>query len=103
MRQSRFGFGIVGTGMIAAFHAKAIAAMADAELVAVHARRIESAQESQEDGQEQFKDALEQFQAVVNFDGGEVQDIYEKLNVQNAPADVNRGHQLGLLSKEDSS
>ena len=44
MRQSRFGFGIVGTGMIAAFHAKAIAAMADAELVAVHARRIESAQ-----------------------------------------------------------
>jgi len=42
--------------------------------------RIESAQESQEDGQEQFKDALEQFQAVVNFDGGEVQDIYEKLN-----------------------
>ena len=31
--------------MIAAFHAKAIAAMADVELVAVHARRIESAQE----------------------------------------------------------
>jgi len=42
--------------------------------------RIESAQESQVDGQEQFKDALEQFQAVVNFDGGGLQDIYEKLN-----------------------
>ncbi len=42
--------------------------------------RIESAQEAQEEGQEQFKDALEQFQAVVNFDGGELQDVYEKLN-----------------------
>ena len=42
--------------------------------------RIESAQEAQEDGQQQFKDALEQFQAVVNFDGGELQDVYEKLN-----------------------
>jgi hypothetical protein len=29
--------------------------------------RIEDAQEAQEEGQEQFKDALEQFQAVVNF------------------------------------
>lgn len=42
--------------------------------------RIESAQEAQEDGQQQFKDALEQFQAVVNFEGGELQDVYEKLN-----------------------
>lgn len=42
--------------------------------------RIESAQEAQEEGQEQFKDALEQFQAVVNFNGGELQDIYEKLS-----------------------
>jgi chromosome segregation ATPase len=42
--------------------------------------RIESAQEAQEEGQEQFKSALEQFQAVVNFDGGELQDVYEKLN-----------------------
>jgi hypothetical protein len=42
--------------------------------------RIESAQEAQEEGQQQFKDALEQFQAVVNFDGGELQDVYEKLS-----------------------
>ena len=42
--------------------------------------RIESAQEAQEDGQQQFKDALEQFQAVVNFDGGELQTVYEQLN-----------------------
>lgn len=42
--------------------------------------RIEEAQEAQEEGQEQFKDALEQFQAVVNFDGGELEDIYNRLN-----------------------
>ncbi len=42
--------------------------------------RIESAQEAQEEGQQQFKDALEQFQAVVNFDGGELQEVYEKLS-----------------------
>ena len=34
--------------------------------------RIEQAQSAQEDGQEQFRSALEQFSAVVNFDGGEL-------------------------------
>ena len=42
--------------------------------------RIEDAQDAQEDGQEQFKDALEQFQAVVNFDGGDLELVYNKLN-----------------------
>lgn len=42
--------------------------------------RIEDAQDAQEDGQEQFKDALEQFQAVVNFDGGDLEAVYNKLN-----------------------
>tara|TARA_A100001037_G_scaffold41828_1_gene32836 strand:+ start:470 stop:577 length:108 start_codon:yes stop_codon:yes gene_type:complete len=32
-------FGIIGTGMIAAFYAKAIAAMNNAELAAAYARR----------------------------------------------------------------
>ncbi|MGI9476330.1 MAG: Gfo/Idh/MocA family protein [Hyphomicrobiaceae bacterium] len=38
-------FGIIGAGMIAGFHARAIAAMAGAELVAVYARRAEAATE----------------------------------------------------------
>ncbi len=55
------------------------------EQLGVHKReilvdRIEDAQEAQEDGQEQFKDALEQFQAVVNFDGGELETVYNQLN-----------------------
>ncbi|MGK0500396.1 MAG: chromosome segregation ATPase [Oceanicoccus sp.] len=42
--------------------------------------RIEEAQEAQQDGQEQFKSALEQFKSVVNFDGGELEDVYQQLN-----------------------
>jgi hypothetical protein len=55
------------------------------EQIGIHKRdilidRIEEAQEAQEDGQEQFKDALEQFKAVVNFDGGKLEDTYNRLN-----------------------
>lgn len=42
--------------------------------------RIEDTQEAQREGQEQFKDALEQFRSVVNFDGGDLEEIYERLN-----------------------
>tara|TARA_B110000503_G_scaffold40144_1_gene65929 strand:- start:48 stop:689 length:642 start_codon:yes stop_codon:yes gene_type:complete len=42
--------------------------------------RIEAAKTSQEKGQAQFRDALEQFQAIVNFDGGDLEGIYHKLN-----------------------
>ncbi len=42
--------------------------------------RIEEAQEAQEDGQEQFQSALEQFRTVVNFDGGELESVYNQLN-----------------------
>ncbi len=42
--------------------------------------RIEAAQTSQEKGQAQFRDALEQFQAIVNFDGGDLEVIYIKLD-----------------------
>ncbi|MDO8272261.1 MAG: DUF2959 domain-containing protein [Gammaproteobacteria bacterium] len=44
--------------------------------------RIEDAQTAQEDGQEQFRSALEQFSAVVNFDGGELQQVYDRLNTE---------------------
>ncbi len=55
------------------------------EQLGVHKRdilvdRIGEAQSAQEDGQEQFRDALEQFRSVVNFDGGELQQIYNRLN-----------------------
>ncbi|GAA5216270.1 DUF2959 domain-containing protein [Corallincola platygyrae] len=53
------------------------------EQVGVHKRdilkdRVEEAKESQADAQEEFRDALEQLSALINFDGGELQDMYEK-------------------------
>ncbi len=55
------------------------------EKVGVHKRdilvdRIESAREAQQDGQQQFKNALEQFRSVVSVDGGELEKQYNKLN-----------------------
>ncbi|MCM2681015.1 DUF2959 domain-containing protein [Echinimonas agarilytica] len=52
------------------------------EKVGVHKRdimvdRVEEARDAQEDAQEQFKSALEQFQALTNFDGGDLQRMYE--------------------------
>lgn len=41
--------------------------------------RVEDAQDSQKEAQEEFADALSEFSALINFDGGELQDIYEKL------------------------
>ncbi|MEJ6592478.1 MAG: DUF2959 domain-containing protein [SAR86 cluster bacterium] len=55
------------------------------EKVGIHKRailidRIEAAQESQEAGQQQFENALQQFRYVVNYDGGELETLYNQLN-----------------------
>jgi hypothetical protein len=42
--------------------------------------RVESATDSQKEAKEKFKSALEQFSALVNFDGGELQQQYEMSN-----------------------
>jgi len=44
--------------------------------------RIGEARDSQEQAKEQFKDALEQFGSVVNYDGGSLQDTYNKLSAE---------------------
>ena len=44
--------------------------------------RITEAQEAQQDGQAQFSNALEQFRSVINFDGGELQQIYDRLDTE---------------------
>ena len=46
--------------------------------VLVH--RVENARDTQEETKEQFKSALEQFTAVTNFKGGDLEAIYKKLN-----------------------
>ena len=52
------------------------------EKVGVHKRdilvdRVEEAQHSQQDAQQQFKSALEQFSTLIKFDGGDLQRVYE--------------------------
>lgn len=55
------------------------------EKVGVHKRdilvdRVEDAQQAQQEGQQQFKDALQQFKTVLGYDGGDLEDEYDKLN-----------------------
>jgi len=42
--------------------------------------RVDDARESQEDAKEQFSSALEQFTVLMNFDGGDLERVYDKLN-----------------------
>ncbi|WP_376691212.1 DUF2959 domain-containing protein [Wenzhouxiangella sp. EGI_FJ10409] len=42
--------------------------------------RVESARDAQGEAKEEFSSALEQFRATVDFDGGELEDLYDRLN-----------------------
>ena len=44
--------------------------------------RVGKARDAQQDTQEVFKDALEQFGSVVRFDGGDLQKQYDKLSAE---------------------
>ena len=55
-----------------------------AEKVGYHKRdimvdRVEGSRDAQEDAQEQFQSALEQLGELTNFDGGDLEDIYEDM------------------------
>lgn len=42
-------------------------------------KRVKHTKKAQEEAQEQFRDALEEFQTVANYDGGELEEQYDKL------------------------
>lgn len=44
--------------------------------------RVEEARDAQDEASEQFADALEQFRSVVNFDGGDLEEVYDRLNTE---------------------
>jgi hypothetical protein len=44
--------------------------------------RVKDARASQADAQKEFKSALERFQAIVEVDGGSLEDKYKKLNAE---------------------
>ena len=82
MRQAKWALLLIATFSLSACETVVFDAL---EKVGYHKRdilidRIDSAQESQTEGQEQFKSALEQFKTVVNFDGGDLENIYNNLN-----------------------
>lgn len=57
------------------------------ESVGVHKRdllvsRVEGARDGQEEAKEQFNSALEAFGAVVEYDGGDLERMYNKLNTE---------------------
>lgn len=70
------------------------------EKVGMHKRdilvdRVEDAQDAQQDAQQEFQSALEQLSSLINFDGGELQTVYEKTqdaydDSANAAARVNQ-------------
>jgi len=43
-------------------------------------RRVDKAKEAQQEAQAQFKDALEEFQALVGYQGGDLEAMYRKLS-----------------------
>ncbi|GJL53381.1 MAG: DNA repair ATPase [Nitrospirales bacterium] len=43
---------------------------------------VEKARDAQADAKEQFKSALERFSSVLNFQGGDLQDKYDKLSAE---------------------
>ncbi len=53
--------------------------------------RVEDAQKSQEVAKEQFTTTLEQFKSVVNFDGGNLEAAYNKLNKEYERAESRAG------------
>jgi predicted nucleic acid-binding Zn-ribbon protein len=42
--------------------------------------RVEDARDEQQEAKEQFQTTLERFKSVTQFDGGDIEDIYESLN-----------------------
>src|SRR5690606_35969061 len=42
--------------------------------------RIDDTRDAQSDAKEQFSSALEQYRSVVDFDGGDLEDVYDRLN-----------------------
>lgn len=58
-----------------------------AEQVGIHKRdilvdRVEDSRDAQQEAEQQFQSALEQFSVLVNFDGGDLQDVYEDLDAE---------------------
>ena len=61
--------------------------------------RVVDAKESQEEAQQQFKSALDQFSQLINFDGGELQVVYDQLKDQYEASDESASRVSSRIAK----
>lgn len=78
---------LLGAGLLVLLTGCQTAYYSAMEQVGVHKRdilvdRVVDARDAQTEAQEQFKDALEQFRAVVQFDGGDLDKMYNSLQAE---------------------
>ena len=64
--------------------------------------RVEDAKDSQEDAQQQFSSALDEFSQLINFDGGELQGVYEQLKDQFEASEDSATSVTGRIDKVES-
>jgi Skp family chaperone for outer membrane proteins len=64
--------------------------------------RVEDAKESQEDAQQQFSSALDEFTQLINFDGGELKSIYEQLKDRFEASEDSAASVTGQIDKVES-
>lgn len=64
--------------------------------------RVEDAKESQEDAQQQFKSALDEFSQLINFKGGELQDVYDQLKDQFEASEESANNLSNRINKVES-
>ncbi|WP_370279096.1 DUF2959 domain-containing protein [Pontibacterium sp.] len=78
---------LLGAGLLVLLTGCQTAYYSAMEQVGVHKRdilvdRVVDARDSQTEAQEQFQDALEQFRSVVQFDGGDLDQMYNSLQAE---------------------
>ncbi|MCC2606626.1 DUF2959 domain-containing protein [Planctobacterium marinum] len=64
--------------------------------------RVESVNEAQEEAQQQFSSALEELSALINFDGGELQDAYEQIKDQYDASNDSAERLISRIDKVES-
>lgn len=61
--------------------------------------RVEDAKDAQEDAQQQFSSALERFSTLLQFDGGELQSVYEDLKDQYEASEASASKVTNRIDK----
>ena len=64
--------------------------------------RVENAKDSQQEAQQQFNSALEQLSQLINYKGGELQDVYESLKAELESSEKSAQNVSARIDKVES-